>query len=74
MRDKIEKIIEYYNEENDTECYEAIEQCLKENEIDQYEISVDEMFDSPGYDVYSVSVAWVEYGKLNLFVDSIGIS
>ncbi len=72
MRDKIYEIIKKYEEEGDTECTEEIEQLLVENGITQYEISVDDMFDSPGYDVYSVSVAWIENGKLELAVSSIG--
>lgn len=74
MRDKIYEIIERYDEENDTECYEEIEKALKENGVEHFEISIDDMFDSPGYDVYSVSVAWIENGKLELAVGSIGIS
>lgn len=73
MRDKIYDIIERYEEDGDTECYEEIKDLLESNGINQYEISVDDMFDSPGYDVYSVSVAWIENGKLELAVSSIGI-
>ena len=73
MRDKIYEIIERYDENGDTECYEEIENVLKDNGISKYEISIDDMFDSPGYDVYSVSVAWIENGELELAVSSIGI-
>jgi len=74
MRDKIFEIIEKYDEENDAECKEEIEILLKENGISKYEVSIDDMFDSPGYDVYSVAVAWIENDELQLVVSSIGIS
>lgn len=73
MREEIFEIIERYDEEGDTECHDEIRQLLKDNGIEHCEVSVDEMFDSPGYDVYSVSVAWIENGKLELVVGSIGL-
>lgn len=72
MREKIFEIIERYEEDGNLECHDEIEQLLKDNGIEQYEVSVDDMFDSPGYDVWSVSVAWIENGKLELAVGSIG--
>jgi len=73
MRDKIFDIINTFEEENDTECKEAIQDLLRENGISKFEISIDDMFDSPGYDVYSIAVAWIENDKLELAVGSIGI-
>jgi hypothetical protein len=74
MREKIYEIVERYEEEGDLECTEEIRQLLKDNGITQYEVSIDEMFDSCGYDVWAVSVAWIENGKLELAVSSIGIA
>lgn len=73
MKEKIFDIIERYEEDGDLECHIEIEQLLKDNGIEIFKVSVDEMFDSPGYDVWSVSVAWIKNGILELAVGSIGI-
>ena len=73
IRDKIFEIVEQSEESGDVECKEVIEDMLIENGINKYNVSIDDMFDSPGYDVYSVTVAWIENDILELAVSSIGI-
>ena len=73
IREEIFNIIEIAESNGDVECKEVIENLMEENGILKYEISIDDMFDSPGYDVYSVTVAWIENDKLELAVGSIGI-
>lgn len=74
MKEEILKIINKYDENNDAECKEEIEELLVRNGIQTIEIEIENTFDSPGYDVYSVAVAWVENGKLQLVLSYIGIS
>ena len=73
LRDKIFEIIENAEETGDADCKEEIEEMLKSNGIEKINVSIDDMFDSPGYDVYSVAVAWIEDGELELAVGSIGM-
>ncbi len=73
MKEEILKIINKYEENNDAECKEEIEELLVRNGIQTIEIEIENTFDSPGYDVYSVAVAWVENGKLQLVLSYIGL-
>lgn len=74
VRNNIRNIIKNVEEQGNVECEEEIEEALKLSGIEKFEVSIDDMFDSPGYDVYSVSVAWIENGIINLTVGSICIS
>lgn len=74
MKEEILKIINKYDENNDAECKEEIEELFVRNGIQTIEIEIENTFDSPGYDVYSVAVAWIENGKLQLVLSYIGIS
>jgi len=74
LKEKLEELIDNFDEDCNVECQQEIEEFMSNNGIDNCKVSVDEMFDSPGYDVYSVTVAWVENGIIELFVSSIGIS
>ena len=73
MKEEILKIINKYDENNDAECKEEIEELLVRNGIQTIEIEIENTFDSPGYDVYSVAVAWIEKGKLQLVLSYIGL-
>lgn len=73
MKEEILKIINKYDENNDAECKEEIEELLVRNGIQAIEIEIKNTFDSPGYDVYSVAVAWIENGKLQLVLSYIGL-
>lgn len=73
IRKMIFEIIERYEEEGSSECEDEIEKYLQHHGIEQYKISIDNMYGSPGYDVYSVSVALIKDGKLELIVSSIDI-
>jgi len=73
MKEEILKIINKYEENNDTECKEEIEELLVRNGIQAIEIEIKNTFGSPGYDVYSVAVAWIEKGKLQLALSYIGL-
>ena len=73
MEEEILKIINKYEENDDMECKEEIEELLVRNGIQAIEIEIKNTFDSPGYDVYSVAVAWIENGKLQLVLSYIGL-
>ena len=73
MKEEILKIINKYDENNDAECKEEIEELLVRNGIQTIEIEIENTFDSPGYDVYSIAVAWTENGKLQLVLSYIGL-
>lgn len=73
MKEEILKIIEKYEENNDVECKEEIEEFLASKNINAIEVSIKNTFDSPGYDVCSVAVAWIENGKLQLVLSYIGL-
>lgn len=69
MNDKIEELL---NNATNTESIQVdLERFFVQNNVSQYEISVDDMFDSPGLDVYSVSVAWIYQEQLYLRVGQI---
>ncbi len=44
---------------------------MKNHEIFKYKVSIDDMFDSPGVDIYSLSVSYIFNDKLELLVGSI---
>ena len=71
MKEKLFELLEEINQNCDTECEQKIRDFLHTLGAEQIEVSVDEMFDSCGLDVYSVSVAWIEGGKIQLAVGSI---
>ena len=73
MKEEILKIIDKYEENNDAECKEEIEEFLANKNINEVEVLIKNTFDSPGYDVYSVAVAWIEKGKLQLVLSYIGL-
>lgn len=71
MKEKLFELLEQINTECDMECHKRIEDFLYDLGAEQVNVSVDEMFDSCGLDVYSVSVAWLKDGKVQLAVGSI---
>lgn len=80
MEEKLESLLELYEndygldkaryDENEKEyyCIDEIKKLFKDNGI-ICEVSVDEMFDSCGYTVHSLAVAWVEDGEPQLYTD-----
>jgi len=75
MKDKIFDLIEKIEEEGlFDEAGEILDSLMKENKIEVFEISIDDMFESPGYDVYSIAVAWLQDGILQLAVGSVGLA
>ena len=64
IKNQIDKIIEIHEEESNLECYGEIEEVLKSNGIEKYQISIDGIFESAGYDVYSITVAWWQDGEI----------
>lgn len=73
MKKKLFELLEQINKECDTECEQRVKDFLYDIGAEQVEVSVDEMFESCGLDVYSVSVAWIENGKIQLAIGSIEI-
>ena len=71
MKVKLFELLEQINKDCDTECEQRIKDFLRNLGAEQVEVSVDEMFDSCGLDVYSVSAAWLENGRIQLAVGSI---
>lgn len=50
---------------------EMVEELLKNSEeVTEFNISIDHVFDSPGSDIYSVSIAWIENGHLQTFFEA----
>jgi hypothetical protein len=75
VRNKIFKLIEKIEEEGlFDDAREIMDKLMKENNISVYGISIDDMFDSPGYDVCSITVAWIENGNWELAIGSVGLS
>lgn len=71
MKEKLFELMEQINQDCDTECEQRIKDFLHNLGAEQVQVSVNEMFDSCGLDVYSVSVAWLEDGEVQLAVGSI---
>lgn len=42
-----------------------INKCFSNFNISEYDYSIDIMFENPGITVYSVSIVWIENGKMN---------
>jgi len=74
LKERLGKLIDEFDEDCNVECEQEIEQFMNDNGVDNCKVSIDEMFDNPGCDVYSVAVAWVKNGIVELFVSSIEIS
>lgn len=77
IKDYIYKILEEFDTGEEFQYYigdkEApieIEKMLKEKDI-EYQLSADEMFESCGYTVWSLSIAYIENGKLELIVEQL---
>lgn len=60
----------YMHSIDDKTAEGEVREMLDERNID-YKLSVDEMYDSSGYDVWSLSVAYIENGELKLFVEQL---
>ena len=74
IKERLRCLLDTIEEDQDTDCAEElIEQFMKDNGIQQYKISVDDMFDNPGVDIYSLSVAYILNGELELLVGSISV-
>lgn len=71
VREKLFALLDTIDKECDIECHSRIKDFMKGHGFEDVQVSVDDMFDSPGIDIYSVSVAWVENGKAQLAVGSI---
>lgn len=71
MKEKLFALLETIDEECDIECHDRIMSFMEAHGFEDVQVSVDDMFDSPGLDVYSLAVAWVEDGKVQLAVGSI---
>lgn len=77
VKEKIFKILEQYEERGiyceikingeweEVSLEEEIEEILsKEESVTGFRVEAANMFDNPGIDIYSVSIAWIENGKL----------
>ncbi len=73
MKKEILKIINKYEENNDMKCKEEIEELLRENGIYDIEIEIESTFSGILYVVYSVAVAWIEKGRLELVLSYVRI-
>lgn len=88
VKEKIYKILEQYKghspyceievngEWEEISLEEEIEEVLGAVEsITDFHVEVTNMFDNPGIDIYSVSITWIENGKLeailNYEIDSV---
>ena len=61
-------------DENGIHLAEAIESMLKEEDIiSQYSVDYDQVYDSPGIDIYYFSIAYVEDGVLEHFTYDIKV-
>ena len=77
VKEKIFKIMEQYKELGvypeieingeweEVSLAEEIEEILsKERTVTEFRVEAANMFDNPGIDIYSVSIVWIENGKL----------
>lgn len=49
---------------------EEIEETLgKEGNVTEFQVEVTNMFDNPSTDIYSVSIVWIENGKLETILN-----
>lgn len=88
VKEKIFKIFEQYEDHGvyreieingeweEVSLEEEIEEILsKEESVTDFQVEAESMFDNPGITIYSVSVVWIENGKLeailNYEIDSI---
>ena len=77
--DKINSLIEeYFNQGdyytpyievdgNDLEIDEEIKKIFEENNIEQFNVELEQVFDSPGLDIYYLAVAWIEDRDLQVY-------
>lgn len=77
VKEKIFEIFEQYEEHGiyreieingewkEISLEEEIEEILsKEKSVTEFRVEVTNMFDNPGIGIYSVSIVWIENGKL----------
>ena len=82
VKEKIFKIMEQYKELGvyreieingdweEVSLEEEIEEVLsKERAVTEFRVEAANMFDNPGIDIYSVSIVWIENGKLETILN-----
>ena len=82
VKEKIFKIMEQYKELGvyreieingeweEISIEEEIEEILsKEKSVTEFRVETENMFDIPGIDIYSVSIVWIENGKLETILN-----
>ena len=82
VKEKIFKIMEQYEELGvyreieingkweEISIEEEIEEVLsKERTVTEFRVETKNMFDNPGIDIYSVSIVWIENGKLETILN-----
>ena len=82
VKEKIFKIIEQYEEHGiyreieingeweEIGLEEEIEKILSEEEsVTEFQVEAANMFDNPSIDIYSVSIVWIENGKLEAILN-----
>ena len=82
VEEKIFKIMEQYEEHGiyreieingeweEISLEEEIEEILsKEESVTDFQVEAANMFKNPGIDVYSVSIVWIENGKLETILN-----
>lgn len=82
VKEKIFKIMEQYKELGvyreieingeweEISLEEEIEEILsKEKSVTEFRVDAANMFDNPGIDIYSVSIVWIENGKLETILN-----
>ena len=82
VKEKIFKIMEQYKELGvyreieingeweEISIEEEIEEILsKEKSVTEFRVEAANMFDNPGIDIYSVSIVWIENGKLKTILN-----
>lgn len=70
VQDGLEKMMEEFCDEdgdiyNDDRLEESVEMYFKSIGV-KFVANTEEMFDNPGIDIHSYSIAWEESGKLNM--------
>ena len=82
VKEKIFKIMEQYEEHGiyrevevngeweEVGLEEEIEEILsKEESVTEFQVAATDMFENPGIDVYSVSIVWIENGKMETILN-----
>lgn len=71
IREKINNILEEYDNVDD--CIYEIKKMFEDEDISDFEIEHEHVYDNPGVDVIAIAVAWNDWIGLHVYCGSIDI-